>query len=352
MKKKDWIEYFEAIHSRSPEQHEIANALITGEIESESESVNQPSQTTSRTDDVNPYQQAFKKNDDKTTCSEHKDFQEIHRNSYFYSPQAEQTFYDSCQSSSNNSQNYSRYSDFHSSQFFQQTNNQFYAGQPSNMSLFLKQFKVWLFSAWRFPTSVNRMHKYNGITSIVVVSFLAALAPFLLVNSLSSKVTSMFNNFFDASFSAGGIIGSSFPSIQFALGIDILFKLFITVLLFILSIIFSGFIVKKYVYKEEVTLDAVIEYYGRLYAINILLLAITSISAILGIYIIWVLLMYLTISSFLLSSIFALANFKNNNQIDPLYKYFIATLVNGIVISFFFWIVLSIMGQMIFESLI
>lgn len=36
MKKSDWIDYFEAVNSRSPEEHELAAALAAGEFEDES----------------------------------------------------------------------------------------------------------------------------------------------------------------------------------------------------------------------------------------------------------------------------------------------------------------------------
>ncbi|MGV3023427.1 DUF6574 domain-containing protein [Streptococcus suis] len=338
MKKIDWIEYFEAINGRSPEAHEIEAALAAGEFE-EDVLQNVPTEEVVQEEKV----------DAESTVEPVSAPEDI---------PAQQPVQEPAQA------------------FAQQTNAQAQQAQPqptvqqvnpqalqqapaapSAFGLFFKQFREWIVSAWKKPTSIaSHTHKYNGLTSLLLIAFFAALTIYFpmvkaanSVNSFTNSLTSELGSLFEG---ANGYdsYGSSAPAVS--VGLDILFKTFIGISLIIFSIVLAGFVVKRFIYKEQqYTFAYTLEYYGRLFAVNVLLYAIAALSAVLGIFSLVGIATSLALFAVGSASVYALANFTNSSQMDSLYRYFIAILVNGLIIFVSGIIAASIVGQMFWSSL-
>ncbi|MBM7643434.1 DUF6574 domain-containing protein [Streptococcus loxodontisalivarius] len=121
MKKQDWLDYFEAVNGRSPEQAEIDKAKLNGDFTEEGEE-----------------EQVVEK-----TAVESKE-------STSQAPLVD----------SNNSQTV----------VIQQV------AAPSPFTIFWKQFWNWLVASWKNPTLEQVSHKYNGLTAFGLLAFFSTLA--------------------------------------------------------------------------------------------------------------------------------------------------------------------------------
>ncbi|MBO4107228.1 DUF6574 domain-containing protein [Streptococcus suis] len=334
MKKTDWIEYFEALNGRSPEQHEVDEALSKGEFEQETVSETTSSEVEEQVVEstVNASSQVVNQDAMNQNAASQQVNQQVPP-----TQTGQQTVP------------------------LQQVNPQMLQqapAAPSAAGLFFKQFKEWMISAWKNPTSIaSQTHKYNGLTSLLLIAFFASLTIYLPmvkiaggVNNVTSDLTSSFNNLF--SYPTNGYNPFTVQTPTVSVGIDVLFKTFIGFALLIFSIILAGFVVKRFIYKDEkFTFAYSLEYYGRIFAINNLLYAIAALSALLGVYSLVGLATSLALFALTSASVYAIANFKNNSNLDPLYRYLIAIVVNGLIIFIAVIIAMSIVGQMFWSGL-
>ncbi|HFU3985521.1 TPA: DUF6574 domain-containing protein [Streptococcus suis] len=313
MKKIDWIEYFEAVNGRSPEEAEIAAALAAGEFEEE---------VVETTEEVAQEQVSVVQEPTQSTPPVQESTVQQPVNGAVQQAAANQ-------------------------QVYQQP------AQPSAFGIFFKQFRDWIWSAVKAPTSVvAQSHKYNGWVSLSLIALFAALTIYIPLNGIASGVndfTSGLAGLFNGEFGYGSY---GYQAPQFSLGLDILFKSFIGIFLIIFSIVFAGFVVKRYIYKEEqYTFAYTLEYYGRLFAVNAFLYAIAAVASLLGLFTISGIASWLALTAMSAASVYALANFKNTSNTDSFYRYILAIFVNGLIIFISTLIAFSIIGRMFLAGL-
>ncbi|MCK3881857.1 hypothetical protein HCC13_05705 [Streptococcus suis] len=313
MKKIDWIEYFEAVNGRSPEEAEIAAALAAGEFEEE---------VVETTEEVAQEQVSVVQEPTQSTPPVQESTVQQPVNGAVQQPVANQ-------------------------QVYQQP------AQPSAFGIFFKQFRDWIWSAVKAPTSVvAQSHKYNGWVSLSLIALFAALTIYIPLNGIASGVTDFTSGLaglFNGEFGYGSY---GYQAPQFSLGLDILFKSFIGIFLIIFSIVLAGFVVKRYIYKEEqYTFAYTLEYYGRLFAVNAFLYAIAAVASLLGLFTISGIASWLALTAMSAASVYALANFKNTSNMDSFYRYILAIFVNGLIIFISTLIAFSIIGRMFLAGL-
>ncbi|HFI0119524.1 TPA: DUF6574 domain-containing protein [Streptococcus suis] len=313
MKKIDWIEYFEAVNGRSPEEAEIAAALAAGEFEEE---------VVETTEEVAQEQVSVVQEPTQSTPPVQESTVQQPVNGVVQQAVANQ-------------------------QVYQQP------AQPSAFGIFFKQFRDWIWSAVKAPTSVvAQSHKYNGWVSLSLIALFAALTIYIPLNGIASGVTDFTSGLAGLFNGEIGYGSYGYQAPQFSLGLDILFKSFIGIFLIIFSIVFAGFVVKRYIYKEEqYTFAYTLEYYGRLFAVNAFLYAIAAVASLLGLFTISGIASWLALTAMSAASVYALANFKNTSNMDSFYRYILAIFVNGLIIFISTLIAFSIIGRMFLAGL-
>ncbi|HFI0795250.1 TPA: DUF6574 domain-containing protein [Streptococcus suis] len=313
MKKIDWIEYFEAVNGRSPEEAEIAEALAAGEFEEE---------VVETTEEVAQEQVSVVQEPTQSTPPVQESTVQQPVNGAVQQPVANQ-------------------------QVYQQP------AQPSAFGIFFKQFRDWIWSAVKAPTSVvAQSHKYNGWVSLSLIALFAALTIYIPLNGIASGVTDFTSGLAGLFNGESGYGSYGYQAPQFSLGLDILFKSFIGIFLIIFSIVLAGFVVKRYIYKEEqYTFAYTLEYYGRLFAVNAFLYAIAAVASLLGLFTISGIASWMALTAMSAASVYALANFKNTSNMDSFYRYFLAIFVNGLIIFISTLIAFSIIGRMFLAGL-
>ncbi|HFH9839203.1 TPA: DUF6574 domain-containing protein [Streptococcus suis] len=313
MKKIDWIEYFEAVNGRSPEEAEIVAALAAGEFEEE---------VVETTEEVAQEQVSVVQEPTQSTPPVQESTVQQPVNGAVQQPVANQ-------------------------QVYQQP------AQPSAFGIFFKQFRDWIWSAVKAPTSVvAQSHKYNGWVSLSLIALFAALTIYIPLNGIASGVNDFTSGLAGLFNGESGYGSYGYQAPQFSLGLDILFKSFIGIFLIIFSIVFAGFVVKRYIYKEEqYTFAYTLEYYGRLFAVNAFLYAIAAVASLLGLFTISGIASWMALTAMSAASVYALANFKNTSNMDSFYRYILAIFVNGLIIFISTLIAFSIIGRMFLAGL-
>lgn len=194
--------------------------------------------------------------------------------------------------------------------------------QPSATSLFFSQYWNWLQTSWKKPTSVFPSHKYNGITTFLILVLLTSF-------SIAMPIINM-----------GYMTFSGFITI------------FISLSFIYFAFIFGGFLVKKFIYKEEsFTLLYSFEWFGRLLSLNVPLLVAILLFTMLGVTSFAMILTVATYFIFVAASNYTLFHATNYSQLDMFYKYLFATLLFGIVIAIFFVIGGTIAGELLIDSI-
>lgn len=143
------------------------------------------------------------------------------------------------------------------------------------------------------------------------------------------------------SLSGGYNTGYSAPGLDFSLFFKFLFGFGFV----FFSIVFGGFVVRRYVYKEATTLSASFEKYGRLFSINVLLLAVSTLLLYLGVYSIAFIIVVINFTLLSGASAFAIADFEKTTNMDKFHQYLLGLFVNGIIIAIFFIVGSAIAGE-------
>lgn len=293
MKKTDWLEYFEAINGRAATDVEIAQALANGDFQEESplvESVTSPiydvaEEPIPSSNTVQPNQQVYASSQQVPTQQAMN--AQVGKPSPVLNPE-----------------------------FQQQTKKT--AGD----------FWKWLLSAWKSPTSEVETNAYNGWIALGFLTLFYTLTIFIVARKIGSTGASFQNN-----------LSSLFNQAQTAsnpVGFSAFIAIFVASGLYIFSVVFSGFVAKRLVYRDaEFTFAKSIEWYGRLFSINILLMGLASLFTLIGVYSLSSLLVIASIVLFGIASVFALAHSRDVSEMDMFYKYILAILVNAVVMFIF-----------------
>ncbi|MGT2772197.1 DUF6574 domain-containing protein [Streptococcus marimammalium] len=335
MEKQDWLDYFEAVNGRSPEPNEIEVAKKAGEFveEDSSEIKEQVSQEVNNTDieeqltqeennggveeqvsqeKTSPEPEELQTQETKISDTE-KPLSQVENNQNTAQPQA-------FSGSSSQQNNHVPFPNQNMQQPIQQTQ-QMQQVAPSPFSLFIKQFWQWLLNAWKSPTNTFPTHKYNGLTAF------GLLVLFTTINILKPI----------AQFQSDGI--SLFISIVAAIS------------LVFFSIIFGGFIVKRFVYNEKsFTFMYSFEWFGRLLSLNILFSALSLLFSFVNVYTVVTL---LTIASYIVfgaATSFTIFHNNSDSNIDIFYKKIIASIIYFLIVAIIVSIALAIGGEMIFNG--
>ena len=339
MSKQDWLEYFEAVNGRSATEEEIAQALAAGEfVEAEQVSAEQASSEASPASSSFEQPQNFQQPFAQQTSQQYQEVPQQQANPNQFANQGQpyqqqgfqqaNPFAGQPQSSGPQAyQNNSQQGQFNS-QVPQQGPQAYYSQQPPQPNEFsktMKGFWAWLISAWKSPTSEVESSKINGYLSLGLTVLFSAIV-------LNSNI---FNVFRMVTF---GYFGA--PIFDF----KIFFVSLIAAALILFSIILGGFVVKRWVYKDEsFSFNKAFDWYGRLYAIVLPFVAVSALLSLLGIVSLSLFLTWIGVLIIGVGATFALIYSKTSTSMEPFYKYLLAIVVNGIVTFFFSFIAFSLL---------
>ncbi|AND78561.1 DUF6574 domain-containing protein [Streptococcus pantholopis] len=213
------------------------------------------------------------------------------------------------------------------------------AGKGSSL---FKDFWGWLVSAWQSPTSEVPTNKYNGYVAFGLLTLFYTIAVFVMIRravGIGTFYVNNFSRFFGEESSFANPVGPS-----------AFFMILIAAALYIFSVIFSGFVARRLVYKEtDFTFSKSFEWYGRLFSINIILSAVSAFFALIGLSLLSFFVLSVSVTIFGLATTFALAQSKNVSGMDMFYKYLIAILVNAVIMFLFSIVEFSILARYIRE---
>ncbi|GGE32548.1 DUF6574 domain-containing protein [Streptococcus himalayensis] len=336
MNKQDWLDYFEAINGRSATEEEISQAIATGEL---LEEVQVSAESISMIQEESVISDATEKTVGVQTSPEVQAQQVT-----FVQPESQvqqQVFVQS--EGQAQQQSFVQQGPQVQGQAFQGQSMQgqgFYIQTPSQAQVksSFKVFWEWLVASWKSPSAEGELNKTNGYLAFGFLSLFYTITIFMSMYHLTGGVTRIINSF------------NSYNSqnVQNPLGISAFFMILISSALYVFSIIFSGFVVKRLVYQDSTfTFTKAFDWYGRLFSINILLTGISALFALIGLvqpalFIFWISLLITSVGV-----VYALIVSKGESKMDPFYKYLIAILLNGFIMFIFFMMELSIISNYI-----
>lgn len=343
MNKQDWLDYFEAVNGRTPSQEEVQQALLNGEFVEEvaPQVVAEPVRDISEpvaSDPVQPQPGPAVQVAPTPQATPQPAYQQP-------TPPQQAPYAGQQQTPVNQGQQTPTVA-FSQNQQGQQDVYKVQVAVPSAYSSFLKQFWAWLVSAWKAPSSVVPTHKHNGYFALILLTFFASLTTYITSSKAYYGISSFMG---ELSRLTGGYDS------YYGQGLDLgfFFKTFLGFAFIFFSIIFAGFVARRFVYQEaSLTLATSFERYGRLFSVSILLFAVSSVLVMLNVFSLASLV--LAINFFFLSgaSAFALANFDNKNNLDKFYQYLLAMVVNTVIIFIFVLIGFSVAGESMFNGLV
>ena len=324
MKKQDWLDYFEAVNGRSQEPQEIEAALLAGEFTAEETSVETPevpenSQTETQSEEdstQNPIQQ------EQVTQQATVQQEQVNQQAASIQNPANQYVQENVGQQQTNGQQAEP----------QQQSFQFQQGQPvqpmqvaspSPFVLFLKQFWAWFLAALKAPTKDSVSHKYNGLTAFGLLVFFTTLTISIPFMKFDAMTFSGFINIF---------IALAFIFFAFVLG---------------------GFVVKRVVYKEATfTLGYSFEWFGRLLAPNIGLMAVAAFCSLINLNSLAIIATFASYFIFAAAAAYSLYHAENHSNLDLFYKYILASLLFGLIVTLFILLGLTIAGEILFNGLL
>lgn len=324
MKKQDWLDYFEAVNGRSPEPQEIEAALLAGEFTAEETTAETPdvpenSQTETQSEEdstQNPIQQ--EQVSQQTTAQQ----EQINQQTAPIQEPANQHVQENVGQQQTNGQQAGP----------QQQSFQFQQGQPvqpmqvaapSPFVVFLKQFWAWFLAALKAPTKDSVSHKYNGLTAFGLLVFFTTLTISIPFMKFDAMTFSGFINIF---------IALAFIFFAFVLG---------------------GFVVKRVVYKEATfTLGYSFEWFGRLLAPNIGLMAVAAFCSLINLNSLTIIATFASYFIFAAAAAYSLYHAENHSNLDLFYKYILASLLFGLIVTLFILLGLTIAGEILFNGLL
>lgn len=294
MNRSDWLEYFEAINGRPATGEELAAAMENGEIVDVAPSQPQATQATAtvapeaaQTNQVPPVQ---------PEAAQQGQVPPAPQAAPLVSPERQE-----------------------------------------QMKQTSRDFWNWLVSAWKNPLSVAETKPVNGWLAFLLLSVMFTLPIFILtrrsVEAFGVSLSSLSQAF-------GTNTGYTNP-----IGFQVFISLLLAVAFILFALIFAGFVTRRFVYQEaNFTLNQAMESYGRLLAINNVVMAVATLFA----FIIPINSMNedsLTIFAYILGiavfilmagATYSLANFQIvNEKINKFYLYLAGLVVNAVVLYIF-----------------
>ena len=194
---------------------------------------------------------------------------------------------------------------------------------PSPFVVFLKQFWAWFLAALKAPTKDSVSHKYNGLTAFGLLVFFTTLTISIPFMKFEAMTFSGFINIF---------IALAFIFFAFVLG---------------------GFVVKRVVYKEATfTLGYSFEWFGRLLAPNIGLMAVAAFCSLINLNSLTIIATFASYFIFAAAAAYSLYHAENHSNLDLFYKYILASLLFGLIVTLFILLGLTIAGEILFNGLL
>lgn len=299
MNKQDWIEYFEAVNGRSPEEADFQAALANGEFVEEA--------TAPVASEIPEVAMAV---EETSTPAQPEVEPQPQVQSHVASQQVQSQQVPPIQFQQGDSSG----------------SHQVYNVQvavPSAFTIFWKQFWNWLVTAWKTPTLEQRAHKYNGLTAYGLLTLFTTL-------TFSAQMIK-----------SGWMTFSSF----IALWIGIAFVYF--------SFIFGGFIVKNVIYQEKsFTFLHSFDWFGRLLSLPLMFFTLASLFTFLDVHTVAALLVALSYFILVSATNYTLFHKTNHSKMDMFYKYLTAVLVYGIIIFVFFLLGAMIAGELFLNNIL
>lgn len=380
MTKQDWLDYFEAVNGRSASPEEVAQALAAGEFQEEAGQApaqdaaaaqdqaapTEPAQAQANPEQPfgqaqpqfqqsadpaagqNPFnpgqpnqaayadssvsqtaQQPFGQPTNQPVNQQPQNFynqanpgQQFNQTGYQEAAPGQQPF----QGQSQQQQQFSgQPQQFGQQAYYQQP------AQPNQFTQTMRGFWSWLLSAWKAPTSEVETKSSNGYIALGLLSFLGGTSLYLSLFSTMSAVSS--------SLTYGLYSGPGFDFRSFFMSI-------LSAALVLFSVILGGFTVKRLVYRDDTfTFNKAFDWYGRLFAIVLPVVALATVMNLLRVLILGFFLNVFSVILVFVGATFALAFSKSRSNLDPFYKYLLAILVNGVIVLIFSFISSAMLGS-------
>lgn len=193
---------------------------------------------------------------------------------------------------------------------------------PSQFASFWSQFWNWLLVAWKSPTLYSNGHHLNGVTAYGLLT---------LFTTLTMTLRMMLDGWIGFTGFLSALIGLGF--IYFA-------------------VIFGGFIVKNVVYQDKAyTFLKSFDWFGRLFAIPVLLMGVASVFTFLNLNTVVMLLSGISYVIVIGATQYTLYHAVNHSTLDLFYKYLLATVIYAIILIIFFMVGGMIAGEVLFNNL-
>ncbi|GAX47459.1 DUF6574 domain-containing protein [Pseudolactococcus reticulitermitis] len=305
MNKADWIEYFEAVNSRTPSEEEIAQALAAGEF-SETEG-SEVVEDTAAAETVTPVETAAPIGADVTTGTP-----EETKTATFKAKEKEV--------------------------IEKLKENQTIANTAQVASSYL----TWLLETVKRPmtkaSGFNSLYAYLTLAIIVIFS---ALSTTLNLHAFYEKsvISSTFSDF------------SSFVGISPAnpIGFGTFVGLLFAVALFILTLVFSTWVGLK-ILKSPLTFSNVVDKYTSLFVPATFLIVLATLLSLIRLNMLSYIIFVLALSIVGMATYYIVLTAKNNLKLDDFYAKLLALFTSGVIMSVITFILTLIFITLIFKS--
>lgn len=200
-----------------------------------------------------------------------------------------------------------------------------------------RDFWNWLVSAWKKPLSVVETKPVNGWLAFLLLSVMFTLPIYILtrrsVETLGASLSSLSQAF-------GTNTGYTNP-----IGFQVFISLLVAVAFILFALIFARFVTRRFVYQEaNFTLNQAMESYGRLLAINNVVMAVATLFAFMipinsmneDSLTIFAYILGIAVFILMAGATYSLANFQSvNEKINKFYLYLVGLVVNAVVLYVF-----------------
>ena len=130
-------------------------------------------------------------------------------------------------------------------------------------------------------------------------------------------------------------------------------NIFIALAFIFFAFVLGGFVVKRVVYKEVTfTLGYSFEWFGRLLAPNIGLMAVAAFCSLINLNSLTIIATFASYFIFAAAAAYSLYHAENHSNLDLFYKYILASLLFGLIVTLFILLGLTIAGEILFNGLL
>lgn len=299
MNRSDWLEYFEAINGRPATGEEVAAAVEKGEIVDSPVSQSQAVQASADTSVASEATQTNQVPPVQSTAVQPDQVPPTPQVAPLVSPEHQEQI--------------------------KKTSTDFWN---------------WFVSALKAPTSEVQTTPANGWIAFGLLTLFYTLTIFIIARKsmgIGSNFMNGINNYYS---------GSSTSLMSNPVGFSAFMAILVGAGLYLFAIIFAGFVTKRFVYSDtQFTLTKAFDWYGRLFSVNIVMMALATLFVLIDVYSIAFILIILSVLVFGLATTFALAHSRDVSSLDMFYKYILAVIVNGLVLFVFGVLSMMIAGE-------